>query len=149
MLLLGTVYVFSIILAVFLVGLAIGSAAASSLLKSIRNPRLAFGWCQFLLTLAIAWTAYMIADALPYLPVNPLISTNPWYTFQLDIMRCLWTILPPTILFGASFPLALASVAKPDQLIYILAYKDAAARFEKEILSVEVPMYSCKSLVTL
>lgn len=113
MLLGSTVYVFSIILAVFLVGLAAGSAAASSLLKNIRSPRLAFGWCQFLLTLAIAWTAYMIADSLPYLPINPLISTNPWYMFQLDIMRCLWTILPPTLLFGASFPLALASVAKP------------------------------------
>jgi spermidine synthase len=113
MLLGSTVYVFSIILAVFLVGLAIGSAAASSLLRNIKNPRLAFGWCQFFLAIAIAWTAYMIADALPYLPINPLISTSPWYTFQLDVMRCLWTILPPTLLFGASFPLALASVAAP------------------------------------
>lgn len=116
MLLGSTVYVFSIILAVFLAGLAIGSAAASSLLRGLRgasSARLLFGWCQFLLTLAIAWTAYMIADALPYLPINPLISTSPWYMFQLDMMRCLWTILPPTLLFGASFPLALASVAKP------------------------------------
>lgn len=116
MLLGSTVYVFSIILAVFLIGLAIGSAAASSLLRNLRgasSARLVFGWCQFLLALAIAWTAYMIADALPYLPVDPFISTSPWYTFQLDVMRCLWAILPPTLLFGASFPLALASVASP------------------------------------
>ena len=54
MLLLGTVYVFSIILAVFLTGLAIGSSAGSALLKRI-NPRAALGWCQILLTVTVAW----------------------------------------------------------------------------------------------
>ena len=29
-------------------------------------------------------------------------------------MRCIWTILPPTLLWGASFPLALAAVAPPE-----------------------------------
>jgi spermidine synthase len=32
--------------------------------------------------------------------------------FQLDLVRCLWAILPATCLWGASFPLALAAVAK-------------------------------------
>ena len=36
-----------------------------------------------------------------------MLTTSPWYTFQLDMVRCLWAILPPTILWGASFPLAL------------------------------------------
>ena len=58
MLLGATVYVFSIILAVFLIGLAIGSAVGSMLLRAVR-PRLALGWCQILLTLGIAWTAYI------------------------------------------------------------------------------------------
>jgi spermidine synthase len=35
--------------------------------------------------------------------------------FQLDFVRCLWAILPATILWGASFPLALAAVAAPGQ----------------------------------
>jgi spermidine synthase len=108
----ATVYVFSIILAVFLVGLALGSAGGSWLAR-IARPRLALGWCQILLTLGIAWTAYMIADSLPYWPVNPMLTFNPWYTFQLDLARCLWAILPPTILWGASFPLALAGVVAP------------------------------------
>jgi spermidine synthase len=114
MLLGATVYVFSIILAVFLIGLAIGSTAASWLLQGLKRSlpaRLALGWCQILLTLGIAWSAYMIADSLPYWPINPLLTTNPWYTFQVDLMRCLWAILPPTILWGASFPLALAAAA--------------------------------------
>jgi len=114
MLLGSTVYVFSILLAVFLIGLAIGSGVASWLVRTVR-PRLALGWCQFLLTLGIAWTAYIIANSLPYWPINPLLSTSPWYTFQLDLVRCLWAILPPTILWGASFPLALAAVASPGQ----------------------------------
>ncbi len=114
MLLGSTTYVFSILLAVFLIGLAIGSLVAAWLVRAVR-PRLALGWSQFLLTLGIAWTAFMIAYSLPYWPINPLLTTSPWYMFQLDMVRCLWAILPPTILWGASFPLALAAVASPGQ----------------------------------
>jgi spermidine synthase len=110
----ATVYVFSIILAVFLIGLAIGSGVGAWLLRVVR-PRLALGWCQVLLTIGIAWAAYMIADSLPYWPINPLLTTSPWFTFQLDMVRCLWAILPPTILWGASFPLALAAAASPGE----------------------------------
>src|SRR5262249_35955246 len=39
----------------------------------------------------------------------------PWSTFQVDFVRCLWAILPATVLWGASFPLALAAVAAPGQ----------------------------------
>jgi spermidine synthase len=104
----ATVYVFSIILAVFLIGLALGSAAGSWLLRSVR-PRLALGWCQILLALAIAWTAFAITQSLPYWPA--LVDTGPWKTLVLDLGRCLYAILPPAILWGASFPFALASVS--------------------------------------
>jgi spermidine synthase len=114
MLLGNTVYVFSIILAVFLIGLALGSGAASLLLERLR-PRLALGWCQMLLALGMAWTAYMIADSLPYWPIEPLQSLSPWHMFQLDLVRCLWAILPPTILWGASLPLACAAAASRGQ----------------------------------
>jgi spermidine synthase len=114
MLLGNTVYVFSIILAVFLIGLAIGSGAASLLLPHLR-PRVALGWCQILLAIGIAWTAYMIADSLPYWPIDPMQSRSPWHMFQLDLVRCLWAILPPTILWGASMPLACAAVASRGQ----------------------------------
>ena len=114
MLLGSTVYVFSIILAVFLIGLALGTTAGSWLLPNLR-PRLALGWCQILLTLGFAWTAYMIADSLPYWPINPLLTVSPWHTFQLDLVRCLWAILPPTLLWGASFPLACAAITGPGE----------------------------------
>jgi spermidine synthase len=111
-LLLGaTVYTFSIILAVFLVGIGIGSAAASALLRGSVRPRVAIGVCQLLLAGAVAWTAYMLSDSVPFWPVNPLLSTSPAFTFQIDLARTLWTVLPATLLWGASFPLALAAVA--------------------------------------
>jgi len=111
-LLLGaTVYTFSIILAVFLVGIGIGSAAASALLRGSVRARVAIGCCQLLLAGAVGWTAYMLCNSVPYWPINPLLSTSPMFTFQIDMARTLWTVLPATLLWGASFPLALAAVA--------------------------------------
>ena len=106
-----TVYIFSIILAVFLIGLALGSGLGSMMLRSVR-PRLALAWSQVLLTLGIAWTAWIISSSLPYWPINPLLTLSPWHTFQLDMVRCLWAILPPTLLWGASFPLAVAGLSR-------------------------------------
>ena len=111
-LLLGaTVYTFSIILAVFLAGLGMGSGVAAALVRGMARPRMAIGWCQLLLAGAVAWTAYMLANSLPYWPINPLLSTSPWYTFQIDLARAIWAILPAALLWGASFPLALGAVA--------------------------------------
>jgi spermidine synthase len=111
----ATVYTFSIILAVFLFGLGIGSSAGSFLSRYTARPRLALGCVQMSLVAAIAWTAYNISEAIPYWPVNPLLSTNPWFTFQIDLVRTLWAILPAALLWGASFPLALAALASRDQ----------------------------------
>ena len=111
-LLLGaSVYTFSIILVVFLAGLGVGSSVGALLSRNLVRPRVALGWCQLLLAVAIFWTAYNLAASLPYWPVNPSISSNIWFNFQLDIDRAFWALLPPTLLWGASFPLALASVA--------------------------------------
>jgi spermidine synthase len=110
-LLLGaTVYTFSIILAVFLVGLGIGSAAGSWLVRRV-EAQAAVGYCQLLLAAGIAWTAFMLAKSIPFWPISPMLSTSPWYTFQIDLARVVWAILPPTLLWGASFPLALGAVA--------------------------------------
>jgi spermidine synthase len=111
----ATVYTFSIILAVFLMGLGIGSSVGSFLSRKVSNPRAAFGICQFLLIPAIAWAAWVMTQSLPYWPLSPDLTTNPWINFQIDLLRCLWAMLPAACLWGASFPLALAAAAIPGQ----------------------------------
>ena len=111
----ATVYTFSLILAVFLVGLGVGSASGAVMARDTTAPRAALGWCQLLLCGCMAWAAYMNTESLPYWPINPSISTSPWYTLQLDLVRCFWVVLPGAILWGASFPLALAAVASTEQ----------------------------------
>jgi spermidine synthase len=114
-LLLGaTTYTFSLILASFLTGLGIGSSVGSMMTRQMKNPRVALGVCQLLLTVMIAWAAYTMTRQLPYWPVTPGMSGNPNNQFQIDLVRCLWVVLPAAILWGASFPFALASIGKEE-----------------------------------
>ena len=111
----ATVYTFSIILAVFLIGLGIGSTAGAALSRNLSRPRVAFGWCQLLVVAAIAWASRTITQSLPYWPVSPTLNSDVRLMFEFDFVRALWALLPAAILWGASFPLALASVASKDQ----------------------------------
>jgi spermidine synthase len=106
-----TVYTFSIILGVFLTGLGLGSSGGSALARNNPAPRRMLALCQFLQVLAVAFAAYMLADFLPYWHGNVDSPVSPWRGFVNDLARCAIAILPSTILWGASFPLALASVA--------------------------------------
>jgi spermidine synthase len=111
----ATAYTFSMILAVFLTGLGIGSSLGSALARGAANPRMALGWCQVGICAALAWAAYATGTSLPFWPINPSISTSLVFTFQLDLMRAIFVMLPGAILWGASFPLALAAVASRGQ----------------------------------
>ncbi len=112
--LLATVYVFSIILAVFLTGLAVGSWAGSRVLRKM-NPAVALGWSQILLTLGIAWTAYTMIHSLPWWNDDVLTTPDAWHMYSLDLKRVFYAVLPATLFWGASFPLACAAVARPDE----------------------------------
>jgi spermidine synthase len=107
----ASVYAFSIILAVFLTGLGIGSAVGSYLTRTRVSARLALGLCQLLLCVVITGTGFLLARYLPYLPMQN--SPNAWLTFRDDLIRCLYAIFPAACLWGASFPLALAASTRP------------------------------------
>ncbi|HVZ49987.1 MAG TPA: fused MFS/spermidine synthase [Gemmatimonadaceae bacterium] len=109
----ATTYAFSVILAVFLIGLGIGSAVGSSIARSTANARATLGWVQLLLAFTTAYGAYMVSRGLPYWPVNPSLAPSAWFNFQIDLARALFTILPGAVLWGASFPLALAAATRP------------------------------------
>jgi spermidine synthase len=107
----ATVYAFSVILAVFLAGLGIGSAVGSYLSRMRISPRLALGICQFLLAAAVTGTAFLLAKYIPYWPT--VTSPNAWVTFRVDLLRSACAVLPAACLWGASFPLALAAATRP------------------------------------
>ena len=111
----ASTYTFSIILGVFLLGLALGSGGGSYLARAGKHPRAVLGWCQLLQTAGIAWAAFMIAVALPYWPINPSLAPSPWFNIHIDLTKTLWVVLPGAVLWGASFPLALSSLAVPNQ----------------------------------
>lgn len=115
-LLLATVYVFAIILAVFLTGLAVGTAGGSWLLRKV-NPRNALGWCQILLIFGFAWTAYTIVNTfhLPFWNDDVLTTMDGWHMYWLDLKLVAIAIFPATLFWGASFPLACAAISEPGQ----------------------------------
>ncbi len=107
----GTVYTFSLLLAAFLACLAMGSAAASKLVqKKTIFPELALGLTQIALIPAVLWTALAITRIVPgwLLPE----STSPLKVFLHDFFLCCLSLGPASFLWGATFPLSLASAGK-------------------------------------
>jgi spermidine synthase len=108
----ATTYAFSIILAVFLAGLGMGSVAGALLARDAKQTRAMLAWAQFLLALAIAWGAFAVALELPWWPLDERLAPSPWLVFQVDLARAVFAMLPAAILWGASFPLALAAASE-------------------------------------
>jgi spermidine synthase len=108
----ATTYTFSLILAVFLMGLGIGSSIGAAVAKRFAHSRVPLAICQLLLCASIAWAAHTTGTSMPYWPINPSIGKDPVYQFELDLLRALWVVLPGAILWGASFPLAIGAAAR-------------------------------------
>jgi spermidine synthase len=106
----GTVYTFALIVGVFLLALALGSAAGTAVGERYR-PRVALAACQWLLCLALAAGAYALARSLPYWPLDVTLPSTADSMLELDLVRVALVALPATLLWGASFPLALAALA--------------------------------------
>ena len=104
----ATVYTFSLILAVFLLALGVGSSAGAALSRRVRNPAVALGWCQCLVVASIAWSAYALSNLLPYWS-DASLDGSIWLTFGVDLARTVATILPAPLFWGASFAFALAA----------------------------------------
>jgi spermidine synthase len=108
----STVFSFTIILAIFLVGITSGSAAGSIWARFVRSPALAFALCQIGLVAMIPIAAHMISMELPYWHLNPQLHANSSHRYIHDLLRASVALLPAACLWGASFPLALAAAAR-------------------------------------
>lgn len=110
----ATVYGFSLILSVFLIGLGLGSTGGAKLAQYLKRPKLALGICQLLLCITIAWAAYRVTQTLPYWNID-IPGYEPWRRLRVDFLRSMWAMFPAALLWGASFPLALAAAADREQ----------------------------------
>ena len=113
----ASVYTFSLILAVFLTGLGLGSYAGSTLARRVASPMAALGWCQLLLVVAIAYGFRAIVEWLPawqptstYLPTVK--SSNDSRGSDSTRFARRWRSCRRRCVWGASFPLALAAATR-------------------------------------
>ena len=111
----GTVYTFSLILAVFLLGLGVGSAGGAALSRRSSDPGRLLGWAQLLVAVAMVWAGYLLMARLPFVPVDTEVMFDPLQKYRLDLWRCAQVVLPAALCWGASFPLALAALVRPGQ----------------------------------
>jgi len=109
----ATVYAFSLILAVFLFGLGIGSTAGSLVARRTRDARLALALCQVFVAAAIAWTASLMGRSMPFWTTNATVATDAPVMFARNLMQCAYALLPAAGLWGACFPLAVAALTTP------------------------------------
>ncbi|HET7609092.1 MAG TPA: fused MFS/spermidine synthase, partial [Gammaproteobacteria bacterium] len=107
----GTVYTFALIVAVLLLGLGVGSATGAVAGKRV-DPRIALASCQALLAIAMAAAGYALARSLPFWPIDVTLPTTAAVALQLDLLRVACVVLPAALLWGASFPLALAAAIR-------------------------------------
>jgi spermidine synthase len=108
----ATVYAFSIILGVFLGGLGIGAVIAARVIARGTDPRRGLAMTQLALAPALLWSTGLLADVLPY--SSPTTATPIGALHVLHVLRAIEVMLPAAVLWGMSFPFALAAVEHED-----------------------------------
>jgi spermidine synthase len=112
----ATIYTFTLILAVFLIGLGVGSALGSWAARKLERPGVALLACQVAAIGCVAFASLGINIIVPGLkvPVDAGMydSPNRGMRYFVDLLLIAVAILPATLAWGASFPLALATAAR-------------------------------------
>lgn len=105
----GTVYNFSIILSVFLTGLGIGALVGAYLAKRSSQPQSALGVCQLLQVFTVVWGMDLLTQTIPFWGDSA--AATVWAQLLTDFFRTSLAVLPATVVWGASLPLALAAAS--------------------------------------
>jgi predicted membrane-bound spermidine synthase len=97
----GLTYVFTVILALFLVGIALGATIFNRLRTRIKDPVRVLAWTQFAVAiLAIAGLIFVISQPRILDPSQPFGSIGALITSAIAV------VLPVTIIMGLAFPTA-------------------------------------------
>jgi spermidine synthase len=106
----SSIYAYAVILCVYLAGIAAGSAAFAPLARRGVDPARVFAVCLFLLVVDLAVTVPLM-DRILYVHLVFLDALGGTFVnFQIaTAAAAVLVILPPTLLFGASFPAVAAA----------------------------------------
>jgi spermidine synthase len=102
---LNAVYSFTVMLATFLTGLALGSALAAPRAQRARRPLALLGWIQVAVGLCGVAALYLFArmpTLRELLPVRDTFAASVWVEF----LTAALVMVVPTLLLGAMFPVA-------------------------------------------
>ncbi|MBD3306889.1 hypothetical protein GF339_10685, partial [candidate division KSB3 bacterium] len=115
----SSVYAYSIMLAIYLLGVTLGAAIMSYYVKKVKHPVLVFALIQFALAFDVILLINqfgMLAETLFVL--RQTIGVEGYGTHILSlIFGVLQIMILPTVLFGASFPLAVRLFVKARQTL--------------------------------
>ncbi len=104
----SSVYAYSVMLAIYLLGVTVGAAIMSSVLHKIRRPRLLFAMLQGGIALDVILTILQFGGFAESLgSLYNVVSEGSHAAYLIFLMLGVaQVLLIPTLLFGASFPLA-------------------------------------------
>jgi spermidine synthase len=110
-----TTYAFSIVVAMFIVGIAIGAAAAARVAARMKHPSIGLA-CSLLISVGLALAAAASVDW-ALLRIGDIV-TQPDVRFadvlRSEVLLVSALLLPMTIAFGTAFPFALAMAGTDD-----------------------------------
>ncbi len=106
----STVYSFSMMLAVFLLGIALGSLIAVPLMRWVKDLRSLLVWVQIGIGFYIIVSLYSMESLLSP-PWNSYNLQNPARAFGIYFKDSLMLMLIPTILLGINFPVLIKNAA--------------------------------------
>ena len=97
----GLTYVFTVILALFLIGIALGATIFGTVRSRIRDPIRVLAWTQFAVAiLAIAGLVLVISQPRELDPGRPFVSIGALFGAAILV------VLPVTVVMGLAFPTA-------------------------------------------
>jgi spermidine synthase len=113
-----TTYAFSLIVSIFIAGLAVGAAIASRLAPRVRQPLVALAFC-LALSVGLAAASASLIDrgllAIAEVVAQPNVTFGDVLTRQALLAVVL--LAPMTIAFGAAFPFAVSAATRRDDTI--------------------------------
>jgi spermidine synthase len=113
-----TTYAFSTVVAIFIIGIAIGAAIASPLASRIRNPAIGLA-CSLLACAALAIAAASLVDWALLRIADIVVQPDAQFAGVLmrEVLMVSALLLPMTIAFGTAFPFAVALAGGGDDRV--------------------------------